>query len=277
MRATSFHRDLKPSNLMLVGGAIERATLLDFGIARDLRLARSLTAPGAIVGTPGYMAPEQARGESPVDARADVFALGCLLFECLAGRPPFLGENALSLIMKVVLEEPPRLGELRDGIPEPLERIVARMLSKPQAHRPCDGAAVAEEVASLAQAGLPAGAREPAEPPAPTVEITPAERRVMCVILAADGSAEVEATLSEAECASRTKALRHIAARHGGRLDLLQSQWLLVALSGAEAPTDLAARGPLRARPARGARGRAGVRCHGSGRGRRAPACRRAH
>lgn len=64
----------------------------------------------------------------------------------------------------------------------------------------------------------------------------------MCVILAADGSAEVEATLSEAECASRTEALRHIAARHGGRLDLLQSQWLLVALSGAEAPMDLAAR-----------------------------------
>ncbi|XXX82772.1 protein kinase [Sorangium sp. So ce134] len=236
------HRDLKPSNLMLVGGAIERAALLDFGIARDIRLARSLTAPGAILGTPGYMAPEQARGESPVDARADVFALGCLLFECLAGRPPFLGENALSLIMKVVLEEPPRLGELRDGIPEPLERLVARMLSKPAGERPRDGAAVAEELATLAHAGLPAGALETAELPAPSVEITTAERRVMCVILAADGSAEVDATLSEAECAARTEALRHIAARHGGRLELLQSQWLLIALSGAEAPTDLAAR-----------------------------------
>ncbi|AGP38545.1 hypothetical protein SCE1572_31160 [Sorangium cellulosum So0157-2] len=236
------HRDLKPSNLMLVGGAIERATLLDFGIARDLRLARSLTAPGAILGTPGYMAPEQARGESTIDARADVFALGCMLFECLAGRPPFMGDNALSLIMKVVLEDPPRLGELRDGVPKPLERLVARMLSKPMERRPRDGAAVAEELAALAQAGPPAGARDTAEPPAPSVEITTAERRVMCVILAADGSAEVDATLSEAECAARTEALRQVAARHGGRLELLQSQWLLVALSGAEAPTDLAAR-----------------------------------
>ncbi|WP_437521155.1 protein kinase [Sorangium sp. So ce726] len=236
------HRDLKPSNLMLVDGAVERATLLDFGIARDIRLARSLTAPGAVLGTPGYMAPEQARGESTVDARADVFALGCMLFECIAGRPPFLGDNALSLLVKVVLEDPPRLGELRDGLPEPLERLVARMLSKSAERRPRDGTAVAEELATLARAALPSGEGETADPPAPSVEITTAERRVMCVILAADGSADADATLSEAECASRTEALRQIAARHGGRLELLQSNWLLIALFGAEAPTDLAAR-----------------------------------
>ncbi|WP_437964096.1 protein kinase [Sorangium sp. So ce260] len=236
------HRDLKPSNLMLAGGSIEGATLLDFGIARDVRLARSLTASGAILGTPGYMAPEQARGEPSVDARADVFALGCLLFECVAGRRPFLGDNALSLLMKVVLEDPPRLGELRDGVPEPLERLVARMLAKPTEHRPRDGAAVAEELAALAHAGLPVGGGATAGPPAPRVEITTAERRVMCVILTEGGGAETDATLSEAECASRTETLRQIAARHGGRLELLQSQWLLIALSGAEAPTDLAAR-----------------------------------
>ncbi|WP_437806846.1 AAA family ATPase [Sorangium sp. So ce1078] len=80
------------------------------------------------------------------------------------------------------------------------------------------------------------------EMPAPSVEITTAERRVMCVILAEGRSAEIDATLSEAECAARTEALRRIAARHGGRLELLQSQRLLVALSGVEAPTDLAAR-----------------------------------
>ncbi|AUX31254.1 MULTISPECIES: serine/threonine-protein kinase [Sorangium] len=242
------HRDLKPSNLMLVGGAIERATLLDFGIASGLQLPRGLTSPGAILGTPGYMAPEQARGESAVDARADVFALGCMLFECLAGRPPFLGDGALSLIMKVVLEDPPRLGELRDGIPEPLERLIARMLSKPAAERPRDGAAVAEELASLAE-GVPAGGRETTEPPAPGEGITTAERRVMCVVLAADGSAEADVTLAEADVTlaeadrgARAEALRELAARHGGRLELLQARWLLIALSGAEAPTDLAAR-----------------------------------
>ncbi|XXY51998.1 protein kinase [Sorangium sp. So ce269] len=242
------HRDMKPSNLMLVGGAVERATLLDFGIARDLRLERSLTAPGAIVGTPGYMAPEQARGEPSVDARADVFALGCMLFRCVAGRPPFEGDNALSLLMKVVLEEPPRLGELRDGVPAPLEGLVTRMLAKDAGHRPRDGAAVAEALAVLGPAGLPAGGSERPAPPAPAMVITTAERRVMCVILAADGR-DRAATLPDTEGASETgelrqdaEALRRIAARHGGRLELMQSRWLLIALSGAESPTDLAAR-----------------------------------
>ncbi|WP_437476894.1 protein kinase [Sorangium sp. So ce1014] len=236
------HRDLKPSNLMLVEGAVERATLLDFGIARDLRLTQSLTSPGAVLGTPGYMAPEQARGDSRIDARADVFALGCVLFQCLAGRPPFLGNSALALLMKVVLEEPPRLGELRGDVPELLERLVARMLSKEAGRRPRDGAAVAAELAVAAGDGLSAGASAVAAPSAPSEEITTAERRVMCVILAADGSAEADATLSEAECASRIEALRQVAARHGGRLELLQSRWLLIALSGAETPTDLAVR-----------------------------------
>ncbi|WP_437644157.1 protein kinase domain-containing protein [Sorangium sp. So ce362] len=236
------HRDLKPSNLMLVAGAVERATLLDFGIARDLRLAQSLTSPGAVLGTPGYMAPEQARGELSIDARADVFALGCVLFECIAGRPPFLGNSALALLIKVVLEEPPRLGELRGDIPEPFERLVTRMLSKEAGDRPRDGAAVAAELAAAAGDGLSAGASAVAAPPAPSEEITTAERRVMCVLLAEDGSAETDATLSEADGAARAEALRDIAARHGGSVDRLQSRWLLIALSGAESPTDLATR-----------------------------------
>ncbi|WP_437720726.1 protein kinase domain-containing protein [Sorangium sp. So ce861] len=238
------HRDLKPSNLMLVGGAVERVTLLDFGIARHLQLTQPLTSPGAVLGTPGYMAPEQARGDSVVDARADVFALGCVLFQCLAGRPPFLGNSALALLMKVVLEEPPRLGELRDGIPEQLERLVARMLAKAAGERPRDGAAVAAELAAVAGAGLSIGASAVAAPAAPGEAITTAERKVMCVILAEDG-AEAGATLStltDTGGAARAEALRDIAARHGGRLDRLQSRWLLVALSGAEPPTDLAAR-----------------------------------
>ncbi|WP_437934079.1 protein kinase domain-containing protein [Sorangium sp. So ce341] len=236
------HRDLKPSNLMLVGGAVERVTLLDFGIARDLRLAQSLTSPGAVLGTPGYMAPEQARGDAPVDARADVFSLGCVLFQCLAGRPLFVGDSALALLMRVVLEEPPRLGELRGDIPAPLEGLVARMLAKNAGERPRDGAAAAAELAAVAGEGLSLGASAVAAQAAPGEAITTAERKVMCVILAKDGGAEADATLSEADGAARAEALRDIAARHGGRLDRLQARWWLVALSGAESPTDLATR-----------------------------------
>ncbi|WP_437605413.1 protein kinase [Sorangium sp. So ce834] len=236
------HRDLKPSNLMLVGGAVERVTLLDFGIARHLRLAPTLTSPGAVLGTPGYMAPEQVRGDAPVDARTDVFALGCVLFQCLAGRPPFLGNSALALLMRVVLEEPPRLGELCGDIPEPLERLVARLLAKNAGERPRDGAAAAAELAAVAGEGLSIGASAVAAPAAPGEAITTAERKVMCVILAEDGSAETDAALSEDDGAARAEALRDIAARHGGRLDWLQARWWLVALSGTESPTDLATR-----------------------------------
>ncbi|WP_437854951.1 protein kinase domain-containing protein [Sorangium sp. So ce363] len=235
------HRDLKPSNLMLVDGDVERVTLLDFGIARNLRIELSLTSPGALLGTPGYISPEQARGDLAVDARADVFALGCVLFQCLAGRPPFLGGSVLALLVKVVLEDPPRLGELRGDIPEPLERLVTRMLSKEAAQRPRDGAAVAAELAALAD-GRPGGAGAVSAPSASSEAITTAERRVMCVILTANGTDETDATHSDAEGAARTQALRDIVARHGGSLDVLQSRWLLVALSGAESPTDLAVR-----------------------------------
>ncbi|WP_438022417.1 serine/threonine-protein kinase [Sorangium sp. So ce233] len=202
------HRDLKPSNLMLVGGAVERATLLDFGLARDLQVTRSLTAPGAIVGTPGYMAPEQARGASSVDARADVFALGCMLFTCLAGRPPFLSDNVLALLMKVVLEDPPRLGELRDGVPAPLERLVARMLAKEPGQRPRDGAAVAEELATVAHAGLPAGGSVSTVPPGPGVEITTSERRVTALRAARPG-ARVEHPSRQRDGGPARQPLRH--------------------------------------------------------------------
>ena len=106
------HRDLKPSNLFLPGrrGRRRRAIrVLDFGIARPPGGATRAHHDGRGARHPGYMAPEQARGERDVDARADVFSLGCVLFECLTGRPPFAGDDTLAVLLKVVLEEAPRL------------------------------------------------------------------------------------------------------------------------------------------------------------------------
>ncbi|HEX8110050.1 MAG TPA: serine/threonine-protein kinase, partial [Kofleriaceae bacterium] len=89
------HRDLKPSNLFLIEGRIERVKLIDFGIARKGGLP-PLTQTGMPIGTPGYMAPEQACSEGELDARADVFALGCVLFQCLTGTLPFKGDSAIA-------------------------------------------------------------------------------------------------------------------------------------------------------------------------------------
>ncbi|WP_437721978.1 serine/threonine-protein kinase [Sorangium sp. So ce861] len=91
------HRDLKPSNLFLPGGRLETVQVLDFGIARA-KMATRVTGTGMLLGTPGYMAPEQARGEPDIEARADVFSLGCVLFECLTGEPAFGGEHLAAIL-----------------------------------------------------------------------------------------------------------------------------------------------------------------------------------
>ncbi|WP_437735863.1 protein kinase domain-containing protein [Sorangium sp. So ce1335] len=236
------HRDLKPSNLLLVGGSVEEVTLLDFGVAHVAGAGQELTMPGVMLGTPGYMAPEQARGEVAIDARADVFALGCVLYRCLTGRPPFVGSDSLSVLVKVLLEEPPRLRELRGEIPAAVDDLIFRMLAKAPRDRPRDGAAVAAELSSLGDLA-PGSRRVPLPLGGPTPELTTGERRMICLLVARDGALDSDATRSEGEDALRVRALSALAERHQGRLEIIESRSPVVVLSGAVAPTDLAARG----------------------------------
>ncbi|WP_437565741.1 serine/threonine-protein kinase [Sorangium sp. So ce542] len=235
------HRDLKPSNLLLVGGAIDRITLIDFGVVRMSGIDQQLTMPGAILGTPGYMAPEQARGEAQVDARADVFALGCVLYKCISGRAPFRGARGLAVLVKVLLEEPPSLRWLREDVPEALDELVTRMLSKSPEGRPSDGNAVAAELAALMDPAA-ISVRPPSSSIRPP-ELTTGERKVMCLVLARDGRAPAaEAGLPEVDEQARAQALSATAARYRGQLELVEARLPLVVLSGAGATTDLAAR-----------------------------------
>ncbi len=142
------HRDIKPGNLFLPAGDVSRLKVLDFGIART-GLARALdstvmpiTRTGMVVGTVGYMSPEQARGGGSVDARTDVFALGCVLFESLTGRPAFSGANAVAVLAKVLLEDAPRTRHFEPSVPPAFDELVARMLAKDPTLRPRDAGAV---------------------------------------------------------------------------------------------------------------------------------------
>ncbi|WP_394835606.1 protein kinase [Pendulispora rubella] len=183
------HRDIKPSNVFLLRGT-ELAEgdsglrLLDFGIARlETNTRTTMTATGRVIGTPGYMAPEQIRGEK-VDARADVFSLGCLMFECITGRPAFVANHALAVLLKIVLEEPPRLRDRLPDVPEELDDLVAAMLSKERSERPLDGGAV---LARLREIGAHRGVMSIAPSSMMRVPvITEAERRLVSVVVAGE-------------------------------------------------------------------------------------------
>jgi tetratricopeptide (TPR) repeat protein len=130
------HRDIKPSNLFLRGGDVERLAVVDFGIAGLAGETRKLTFTGVLLGTPGYMAPEQVQGPPSHDPRCDIFSMGCVFFECLAGRPAFEGTNPMAVLAKLLLQESPRVAEARPGVPKALDALVTRMLSKDPAGRP---------------------------------------------------------------------------------------------------------------------------------------------
>ena len=130
------HRDLKPSNLMLPGGDPAEVRILDLGVARFADASVELTQEGSALGTPRYMAPEQVRDARRVDGRADVFALGCVLFECLTGARAFPGEDPIAVLAQILFGHPSAPSELRPELPEPLDRVLARMLARSPELRP---------------------------------------------------------------------------------------------------------------------------------------------
>lgn len=123
------HRDIKPENIMIAAG---HAVITDFGIARAIDVASNerLTMMGIAVGTPAYISPEQAAGDPNVDARSDLYSLGCMLFEMLVGRPPFSGRTKNEIIAKRFVERPPLVSSLREGVPGSIAAAIERALER---------------------------------------------------------------------------------------------------------------------------------------------------
>ena len=177
------HRDIKPGNLFLPGGAIDRLKVLDFGIARLTSGAGRLTRTGEVIGTPGYMAPELVRGERDITPRADVFALGCVMFECLTGRAVFEAEAPTALLAKILLVEAPRVRELAPHVPASVDECVGRMLAKNPEDRLADAGEVLERLSALGPLG-DARAVGAAGAGGATIALTASERRIACVVIA---------------------------------------------------------------------------------------------
>jgi serine/threonine protein kinase/tetratricopeptide (TPR) repeat protein len=163
------HRDVKPSNIFLCSSRHERAEyldvapkLVDFGVATsdDIRVTRS----GDVVGTPAYMAPEQARGDAPIDARCDIYSLGATLFELIASRPPHVGPTPIATLARLVTTTPPRLRELRRNVPPLLDNLIHRMLSSDVMDRPGSAQEVAETLQMLLRQSQTPSSLELGEP-----------------------------------------------------------------------------------------------------------------
>ena len=150
------HRDIKPSNIFLRDGSVRGATLIDFGVARQAAGADGgslATRTGTLLGTLGYMAPEQALGAKTADARADMFSLGCVLFEALTGRRLFAGAHAVEVLAKLLTEPVPSPRSLAPHVPVALDALVLQMLRRDPTERPVDCAAVAAELERIRVAG----------------------------------------------------------------------------------------------------------------------------
>ena len=174
------HRDIKPANIWLEAPG-DRVKLLDFGLVRDLGDDARLTPSGYVLGTPGYMAPEQAQGK-PVDRRSDLFGLGCVLYHATTGEIPFPGPDTMAQLLALTTLEPKPPGAVNPELPSGLSDLILQLLAKAPADRPPSAEAVVAYLQSLMDehpsrivtrqvvVAVPVAPPEPAQP-------SPAEER----------------------------------------------------------------------------------------------------
>lgn len=173
------HRDLKPGNLFLTRQG--QVKLGDFGIARDVT-SSDLTAEGLTVGTHAYMAPEQITGDAMISGKADLYALGCCLFEILTGRKVFLGENFAQLFEQHLHADPPRVRSLVPDCPEPLDAIIDQLLAKDPEARPFNARQVQAAMLKLSEQHALSGgdaASVVSGPDVPADRVTETGRRIL--------------------------------------------------------------------------------------------------
>jgi serine/threonine protein kinase/tetratricopeptide (TPR) repeat protein len=183
------HRDIKPSNLFLCGGRVESLKLLDFGLARVATGSQAITGSQLMLGTPGYMAPEQVSSHADITPSADIFSVGCVLYECLAGQAPFRAPHVAAVLAKILYVEPVPLRALRPELPIALQGLVDRMLAKEPTRRLADGLQLLQALTELDTAPV-------APPPTPKLAPVPGqpklEQQLVSVLLATPESASRE-------------------------------------------------------------------------------------
>jgi len=220
------HRDIKPSNLFLRNGRFDRVMLLDFGIART-RASASVTHTGVLVGTPAYMAPEQVKFQEKVRECTDIFALGCVLMECLTGNAVFKATHVMAILAKILLHEPPRLHDLRPDLPAELDSLLALMMAKDPEARLQNGSALVAALAGSETWSTPA---VPAISPVRT-SLTGDEQRIISLLLVGP---EISSTNAEGP---DSKDSSSISAEHFGRVAAMHRANFVILMDGSAVVT----------------------------------------
>lgn len=244
------HRDIKPSNIFLRSGDIGSATILDFGIARRTLRSGTLTRTGVVVGTPEYMAPEQARGTREVGPSSDLFSLGCVLYECLVGRPPFVGEHLAAVLVKILFEDPPAPHLIRAGVPVGLGELIMQLLKKDPGARLRSAAAVSAALSEDLLAEISSGESLGLEAtlPGKSIQLVPPEEQrlysVTVLVPQADDRGEaIPPTLTPQQQEVHLqpfKTLRDLMARGGGQLEVLADGSIIATAPLSASATDQA-------------------------------------
>jgi eukaryotic-like serine/threonine-protein kinase len=211
------HRDVKPSNVLLRDDRADGAVLIDFGIARVAAAELRLTRTGTTVGTPGYMSPEQARGLKIVRPASDVFSLGCVLYECVAGHAPYVGASLAATLAKIVFYDPDPVSTHRPDCPEGLASLIAAMMQRDLSRRIPDGRALA---AALDEVDL-----EPPPLPAPPERPSWLAMSVHCMVIASNVR---EHPPSDEALA----ALRELARQSGADFEVLENNHVCMHMAG---------------------------------------------
>jgi serine/threonine-protein kinase len=187
------HRDVKPANIMILRSGMAKIT--DFGIAR-MRQAGVRTQTGIVLGSPRYMSPEQVSGKR-ADARSDIFALGVILYEMVAGKPPFTGEDVTSVMYQILNTVPPPPSSLNPAVPAMLDFIVAKSLAKTPDDRYQDAAEFARDLHYSAKQMDMAGAAPAADPPAAQSSLDTKATQALARTLAGVNPADAESARAE--------------------------------------------------------------------------------
>jgi len=239
------HRDIKPANIFLPGKDMSKIKLLDFGIARRLfdTVSMRLTQAGSAIGTPMYMSPEQVEAALDVDARADVFSLGCVFFECLTGAPPFADASTTGALCQLMTDEAVDVQAKCAGVPSRLTDLLGRMLAKQRDARPGSMAEILVELGKSSEELRTTGvyavaAKQVRVPNDASMLVADGERRLVAVLVVTAHGAH--APLDE----SRLDSLARDIAPFGAFLGQLANGSLVVTLTAKahSTPLDLAVR-----------------------------------